>query len=125
MEIFIDQMPLGPNMSAWYRPSEKVEWWFESGSPASLRKSVTLQGARTPVEQWDMADPTEIEYCSTTYSFKKGEWTTSTDPPPQSLTREADNANGQPDSAAPNGIAMNGCASNGYAIRPKHAHRPH
>ena len=108
MEIFT-------NMSAWYNPTEKVHWWFESGAPATLRKSVTLQGARTVIERMDMGDPSEIDYCSTTYDFKKGEWTTSTDPPPQSLTIETSESD----------ELVNGSSQNGYAHRPKSSHKGH
>lgn len=110
-------MALYTNMTAWYTTSQKVDWWFESGAPATLRKTVTMQGARTPVEKMDLGQP-EIEYCSTTYDFRKGQWSTSTDQPPQSLTiDDSDSDDGG------NGAGQNGQYQNGYAIRSKGASR--
>ena len=74
--IFVDPEITEWNMSAKYRPLEKVKWWFDSVNKAS---TITVHKATGVGEaDWTSFDSTTLTYSkASTYSHEKDEWTTS------------------------------------------------
>ncbi|MCJ1379038.1 hypothetical protein MMC17_002137 [Xylographa soralifera] len=84
--IYVDTTELGLNMSSWYQPQEKAQWWYEKG----VQSTTMITGAVSDVCDYDLTTPnslTNTYYVSTTYDYDAGTWSTALVPPPQaSLT---------------------------------------
>ncbi|MCJ1315075.1 hypothetical protein MMC15_000390 [Xylographa vitiligo] len=80
--IYVDTTELALNMSSWYQPQEKAQWWFEKG----VQSTTMITGAVSEVCDYDLTTPnptTNTYYVSTTYDYDSGSWSTSLSPPPQ------------------------------------------
>ncbi|MCJ1435479.1 hypothetical protein MMC27_004852 [Xylographa pallens] len=84
--IYVDTTELALNMSSWYQPQEKAQWWYEKG----VQSTTMITGAVSEVCDFDLTTPnpsTNTYYVSTTYDYDSGSWSTALTPPPQaSLT---------------------------------------
>lgn len=81
VQVYVDTTELGLNMSAWYQPQEKAQWWYEKGT----KSATMITGAGTTVCNYDLTQPnpsTNTYYVSTTYDYDSGAWSTSLQPPP-------------------------------------------
>ena len=81
MQIYVDPTALAPNMSAWYQPQEKAEWWYEKG----IQSASMISGAVSQVCTYDLTTKnpnTNTYYVSTTFQYDTGTWSTSLAPPP-------------------------------------------
>ena len=81
MQIYVDQTALAPEMSAWYQPQEKAEWWYEKG----VQSASMISGAVSQICNYDLTQKnpqTNTYYVSTTYQYDTGVWSTSLLPPP-------------------------------------------
>ncbi|KAL9043860.1 MAG: hypothetical protein Q9214_002964 [Letrouitia sp. 1 TL-2023] len=81
VKIYLDTTELGLNMSSWYQPQEKAQWWYEK----DVKSATMITGAATDVCNYDLTHPnpkTNTYYVSTTYVYDEGTWSTSDDPPP-------------------------------------------
>lgn len=81
MQIYMDQTELAPNMSAWYQPQEKVQWWYEKG----VQSASMISGTASQVCKYDLTQKnpnTNTYYVSTTFQYDPGTWSTSLAPPP-------------------------------------------
>ncbi|KAI1427201.1 hypothetical protein F5Y12DRAFT_205091 [Xylaria sp. FL1777] len=79
--IWVDEVGLGKEMSAWYQPQEKLQWWYETG----VRSSTMISGARSKVNTYDMSrrnPATGKFFVATTFYYDEGKWK-------DSLTRPA------------------------------------
>ena len=81
MQIYLDRTALAPNMSAWYQPQEKVQWWYEKG----VQSASMISGVASQVKAYDLTQKnpnTNTYYVSTTFQYDTGTWSTSLSPPP-------------------------------------------
>lgn len=73
--IFVDPTETGHGMEAAYQPQEKVQWWYQAG----MQTSSMISENRGPTETGDFSKPDDVTGLyskSSSYDFKKGEWTT-------------------------------------------------
>eukprot|EP01065_Artemidia_motanka_P029266 TRINITY_DN35409_c0_g1_i1.p1 TRINITY_DN35409_c0_g1~~TRINITY_DN35409_c0_g1_i1.p1 ORF type:complete len:395 (+),score=-92.19 TRINITY_DN35409_c0_g1_i1:112-1296(+) len=79
--IYVDPIELGVNMSSFYQPQEKCQWWYETG----VRTGTMIAGADTPIHEYDMSESnpeTGIFYVATTYHYNTGVWEDRATEPP-------------------------------------------
>ena len=73
--VFVDLAETGHGMSAEYQPQEQLTWWYTTG----IKTSTMISSITGPRGQGDFSapDPDSGKYSkNSSYSFTKGEWTT-------------------------------------------------